>query len=58
MKKYFKVQLLIQELVEDDFITTHRSDEVSTTKLDIQNLLTEFYNRANKFVDKKILIDD
>jgi len=54
MTKYFKIQLLIQELVEDDFITIHREDEIALDRLDMQMTLTDLYNNTNKFINKKI----
>ena len=54
MKKYFKIQILIQELVEDVFITIHREDEIAINKLDMQNTLTDLFNNTDRFIRKKI----
>lgn len=57
MKKYLKVQLLIQELLDDDFITILRMDEVCDKKSDIVDILREFYKTTDRFIDKKIKDD-
>ena len=54
MKKYFKIQIAIQELVEDEFITIHREDEIAINKLDMQNTLTDLFNNTDRFIRKKI----